>query len=446
MFKKKSDLLNGPVLGELLLFAFPLFLSYLFQQLYNTVDTVIVGNYLGELSLAAIGASMALYQLLLGFTFGFSGGFSVVIARAFGAGDETLLKKNVAASIVISGGLIVIIMFIGIYFLRPLLVMLKTPEAILELTYDYTYIIILFTGVSLVYNLTSGYLRSIGNSMVPLVILIGASVLNIGLDLLFIGILGKGVAGAAVATVIAQSVAALLTVVYIWRRETSLIPQWQHFRPDMDIYRELFGQGLSMAMMLSFVFVGTIILQYAINQMGYLTIAGHTTARRLTILFMMPISSISLAATTFVSQNKGADQGGRIIQAVRYANIVCILYSMAISVIVFLFAEGMMMTVSGSSENDVILNGSNYLKFNVPFFVVVSVLLVTRYSLQGLGEKLKPLVSSVIELVMKLAFALVIIPIIGYTGVIISEPIIWIFMTLHLVYAYQHHPYILAYR
>lgn len=442
MFKRNNDLLNGPVLKELLFFAFPLFLSYLFQQLYNTVDTIIVGNYLGEMSLAAIGASMAVYQLLIGFSFGFGGGFGVVVARAFGSGDEDRLKRSVAGSLVIGLVIVTGVMVIAVFFLRPLLVMLKTPSEILDLTYDYIYIITMFTGVSFLYNLTSGLLRSVGNSMTPLIFLVLSALLNIALDVLFVIGLNRGIQGAAIATVIAQSIAVLLSLIYIWKKEPELMPERKHFHVGKSLYKELLGQGLSMAMMIAFVVIGTVILQYSINQMGYRIIAGHTTARRLISLLMMPMSSIAISATTFVSQNKGANQGRRIIEAVNYANRLCIAYSCLITILVWFFSLELIHLVSGSEDPILLINGSNYLKFNVPFFVVVGVLFVTRYSLQGLGEKLKPLVSSIIELGLKAVFVVWIIPIMGYRGVIISEPLIWIVMTLQLVFAYYRNPYI----
>lgn len=442
MLKKKNDLLNGPVLKELLLFAFPMFLSYLFQQLYNTVDMVIIGNHLGETALAAIGASVAVYQLLIGFSFGFSSGFGVVVARAFGSKEEDLLKQSVAGSLIIGAGITVMIMIIGVLFLKPLLVLLKTPTEIVQITYDYIFIITMFAGVSFMFNLASGLLRSIGNSVIPLVFLVLASIVNIVLDIIFVIGLGYGIKGAAIATVISQIVAVIALVGYIWFKEHELVPNRSHFVVDKEILKELFGQGASMAMMISLVVIGTVIIQYSINQMGYMIIAGHTAARRLTSLFMMPMSTLALSNTTFVSQNKGANNGDRILASVKYGYILCISWSVFISIFVLIYAEEMMVLVSGSTNKLLVQNGSNYLRFNLPFFVIVGVLFITRYSLQGLGEKMIPLISSVIELVMKFLFVAVVIPIIGYAGVIISEPLIWIIMTIQLLYSYYNNTYI----
>lgn len=442
MFNRKNDLLKGPVLKELLLFTLPLFLSNLFQQLYNTVDTIIVGNHLGEMSLAAIGASMAIYQLLIGFSFGFGGGFGIVVARAFGSGDEDMLKKSVAGALTIGTAVVCVVMLIAGFFMEPLLVLLKTPEAIMEPAYNYIILITMFAGIAFLYNLTSGLLRAIGNSLMPLLFLVLASLLNIVLDVLFVIVMEWGIEGAAIATIIAQSVSLVLSLIYIWRKEHELIPERKHFRMDKELFNELFGQGMSMAMMFSFVTIGTVILQYAINQMGFMIIAAHTTSRRLIMFFMMPMSSLSLSNSTFVSQNKGADQGKRILQSVRYSNILCISWSLFITAVVMFFAEDMMRLTSGSTEAEVIINGSNALKFNVAFFVVVGVLFVTRYGLQGLGEKVTPLTSSVIELVLKLAFVILVIPHMGYWGVIICEPLIWVVMTAQLLYAFNQNRYI----
>lgn len=437
-----NNMIKGPVLKSLLLFALPIMVSNIFQQLYNTVDTIIVGNYLGEMSLAAIGASLAVYQLLVGFALGFGNGFGIVVARIYGRGDQEALKKSVASSLTIGFGVVILVMMIATVCLRPLLVALRTPIEIVDMAYDYIHIITMSVGIMFTYNLCSGLLRAIGNSIVPLLILILSSVLNIGLDLLFVVYLGTGIQGAAIATVLAQSVSVLVLIIYIWNKVGILVPSWHHFKPDQHMLRDLLGQGLSMALMWSIVIVGTVILQYAINDMGYLTIAGHTTARRFQSLSILPNFSLVIALATFVSQNKGANQGTRIILAVRYSYRLVVVWSLFICLMIYLFSEAIVMVLSGSRDETLVGVASAYLMFNALFYGLLGVLLTTRYSLQGLGEKVKPLMSSVIELLLKVVFVIMIIPVMGYKGVIISEPIIWFFMTAHLLYVYNGHPYI----
>ena len=195
MLSLNVDLLKGRILRSLIIFAIPLFISSVFQQLYNTVDVMIVGNYLGDTSLAAIGASAAVYELLVGFSLGVGNGLSIVTARSFGSNNEEEVKKSVAGSLVIGVGITVLIMIIAQLFLYPLLELLNTPSNIIEESYSYIYTVTMFVAVMFLYNLCSGFLRAIGNSVMPLVFLIISSVLNIGLDILFITQFNMGIKG-----------------------------------------------------------------------------------------------------------------------------------------------------------------------------------------------------------------------------------------------------------
>ena len=201
-----------------------------------------------------------------------------------------------------------------------------------------------------------------------------------------------------------------------------------------------------MGFMLSIVSAGTVILQTAINGLGYLIIAGQTAARKLFSFCMMPVATISLSLSTFVSQNKGADQGDRIIKAVRYGNLLSLLWCIIISVILFFGAESMVRILSGSNESIVIENGAKYLMINAPFFCVLGVLLNLRNALQGIGKKVVPLVSSIIELSGKIIFVIIFIPSLKYFGVIICEPVIWCCMCLQLVFAFYRNPYIVKFK
>lgn len=446
MFGVKVDMIKGNILKSLILFALPLFISSIFQQLYNASDTMIVGNILGDRSLAAMGASSAVYDLLVGFALGIGNGLSIVTARSYGSKDNELIKSSVATSFVIGAVVTIVMMIISQLFLFPLLQLLKTPVDIIRESYSYISTITLFVGVMFAYNLLSGILRATGNSVMPLLFLILSSIINIGLDILFITRFNMGVQGAAVATVIAQGISVLLCIFYIYKKCPILLPERKHFRYNAELYRELLGQGLSMGFMMSIVSTGTVILQTSINGFGYLIIAGHTAARKLQAISLMPISTMALALATFVSQNKGADQGYRIRQGVRYANLISLSWGIIITLIQLLFSTFLVKTLSGSSEAIVITNGTRYLMFNAPFYAILGVLLNLRYALQGLGRKLTPLISSTIEFFGKILFVVLLIPTLGYWGVIISEPIIWCFMCLQLVYSFYKHPYIQAHK
>lgn len=446
LFNANVDLLHGSIFKSLIIFAIPLFISNVFQQLYNTVDTMIVGNYLGDVSLAAIGSCTSIYDLLVGFALGIGNGLSIVTARSFGSGDHTLLKKSVASSIVIGVISSIVITLIGSIFLYPLLQLLDTPANIIDEAYSYISVITLFIIVMFAYNLCAGLMRAIGNSFMPLVFLVVSSCFNVVLDIVFITVFDLGIMGAAIATVISQGVSVLLCIVYILKKTPILIPKKEHFKVDQSLYKELLGQGFSMGFMSCIVSAGSVILQYGINGLGYLTIAGHTAARKLYMFFNMPFSAMAMAISTFVSQNKGANQGKRIRQALRYSYIYDAILAIIVSVVLLLFANSLVHLISGSTEDVVINNGSLYLKIVGPFYMILGILMQTRFALQGIGQKMLPLISSVIEFVGKIIFVIAFIPRFGYLAVIFCEPVIWCVMTIQLVYSFYTNKYIKQYK
>ena len=441
-FNQNVDLMNGPIFKSLFIFMLPIFVSNLFQQLYNTVDTMIVGNVLGDTALAAIGSCGSIYELLVGFGIGIGNGLAIVAARAYGAGDEDQLKQTVAGSIVIGIIASAVITLAGAAGLHPLLELLDTPAEILEDAYGYIIIIDLGVIVMFAYNLCAGLLRAIGNSFMPLLFLVLSSVLNVILDLWFIAVLGMGVAGAGVATVISQGVSVALCILYVFRSARLLLPGKKHFHVGSRLYWELFSQSISMGLMSSIVSAGSVVLQYGINGLGTLTIAGHTAARKLFAFTDMPLISMANAGSTFVSQNRGANQPDRVRRGMRQMYLYSVVVTIAAVFLMKFGAEWMVRLISGSTEPIVLENGARYLLWNAPFYAVLGVLLCTRYALQSLGQKVLPLFSSVIELVGKVIFVLVFIPKFQYNAVILCEPIIWCFMALYLVLVYLHEPFV----
>lgn len=442
LLKADVDLIHGPIFQSLVIFAIPLLISNIFQQLYNTMDTMIVGNVLGDASLAAIGACTSIYDLLVGFALGIGNGLAIVTARSFGSKDEKLLKKSVAGSIIIGIFVSLGVTFIGIFGLKPLLTLLKTPVEIFDEAYRYIFVIVLFTIVMFAYNLCAGLMRAIGNSVMPLIFLIISSLLNIVLDLLFITQFHLGVMGAAIATVIAQGISVILCFIYMINKTKLLIPSKEDFKYDAPLYKELLGQGFSMGFMSCIVSAGSVILQYGINKLGYLIIAGHTAARKIYMFFNMPFMAMGMAISTFVSQNKGANQRDRIKKALRIAYLYDVIMAGIVTLVIFLVGANLVKMISGSSEAVVLNNGTMYLKVVGPFYAVLGVLMQTRFALQGIGQKLLPLISSVIEFLGKILFVVVFIPKFEYMAVIFCEPAIWCVMTLQLLYAFYTSPYI----
>lgn len=445
--KKKSvfgsvDLLNGPILPALIMFMVPIFISYLFQQLYNAVDTALVGNILGTSSLAAVGSCASVFEFMVGFMMSLGSGFAIVVARAFGSGDEAKMKKAVAISIVI--GLLTTLVFtiFSVFGLRPLLMLIDTPAEILDEAMSYIQIIGLGVIVMFLYNYASGILRSIGNSVMPLVFLVFSSLLNIFLDYAFMTWFQMGVAGASLATVVSQGISAIGCIVYILMKERRLVPSKNDFVFDKELAKDLAGQGYAMAFMGSIVSVGSIILQSGINGLGTEIIAGHVAARKAYAIMNLPFMAMSMAISTFVPQNKGSGQGKRILSAMRIAFVFDIVVAVLISFMMWFIAPWLIKLISGSDSAVILENGSKFLRVVAPFYAVLGILLQTRFALQGIGSKMLPLVSSVIECVGKIVFTFFLIPVFRYDAVIWCEPIIWCLMAIQLLTSFYTNPYI----
>lgn len=341
---------------------------------------------MGSQALAAVGATSSLFELIVGFAIGVGNGMGIVIARHYGAKEKELVKKSVAGAIVVGVVLTLFIMLISLLLLHPLLTLLQTPENIIGQAYDYIFIIMIFVGVTIAYNLGAGVLRAIGDSMTALYILILAAVFNVILDLLFIVKFQMGVQGAAFATIVAQGMAALLCIFYILRKVRLLIPSKRHFKLDKHLYRDLLGQGISMGLMTSIVAIGSVILQTAINQLGVNIIAAQTAARRIQGFFIMPLNSIALAMVTFVAQNFGAKKFDRIIRAIKISLALSATWSL-LTVILFLFsATTMVRWISGSTDTELLANGTQFLHIASLFYIVLHSLHIEKY-IAGFGRK-----------------------------------------------------------
>ena len=251
-----------------------------------------------------------------------------------------------------------------------------------------------------------------------------------------------GVRSAGVATIISQGVSAVLCFIYIRKKTPFLIPSKKHFTWNKKLYIDLLGQGTSMGLMMSIVSIGTVILQTSINALGSTIISAQTSARRIMVLALLPIIAMNATITTFTSQNFGAKQYRRIVEGLRQAMTITITWSIFISIVLFFASPYLNELVTGSNDEELIYQASLYLKISSAFYPVLSVLVTLRNALQGLGQKMMPLVSSIIEMLGKIFFVIFIIPSTGYLGVILVEPILWCVMAAQLYYAFRKEPVI----
>lgn len=439
---KTIDLTRGNPVKLILLFALPIFAGNLFQLFYNIADTMIVGYALGDDALAAVGATSAISNLLVYFAIGMTNGFSLVVARFFGANNIERMKKAVAGTVVLTLVISVVLTIIGLSFSALALKLLNTPDEIFDMAYSYLVVIIAGLIALMLYNMLSGLLRALGNSMAALLVLIGSVAMNIGFDLLFVFPLNMGVMGAAVATVLAQGISVVLCLIYIWKQFPILKPDKSHFKLEKNIVGELFSTGLSMAFMLSIVSIGTVILQGAINGLGTVIITAHTTARRISEIFMLPISTLASASATFASQNYGAGKLDRIGNGTIKAILMSWIWSAFSILVIYLFSPIMVELLTNTGDNQVIETAVSYMRINLPFYFVLGILVILRSVLQGMGRKIVPLFSSSLELLGKFLVAFLLAPQMGYFGVCISEPIIWIVCAILLLIVFLRDEYI----
>ena len=422
--KHTLDMSKGSPLKALILFSLPIIIGNLFQQFYNLMDIAIVGNKLGGKSLAAVGATAALYGLFLSLAYGFSNGFSLVIARYFGAKDQKGLRVSIAHSLILSIGVALFLTAIAVFFTKPLLILLHTPDV--ELSYRYISVVLFCVVFTVLYNILSGILRAVGNSLVPLIFLIISAFCNIGMDYIFIANFNLGVFGAGLATVLSQVFSCIMCSVYLITKCKDLLPGKEDFRLNKEMMKDLFGNGLSMALMFSIVSIGSICLQFAVNNLGETTVAAHTTARKIDETMMVVFAPLSTACATYCSQNLGAGKTDRIKKGIFTAFALAFSISVLTILTTFLYGEQLVKLVSGSKDPELIRLGTLYLKLNIPFYFFLVALVLLRSSLQGIRYKAAPLAASCVEMIGKTMIALLLVPRIGYMGIIVSEPIIWI--------------------
>lgn len=428
-----KDLTKGDPTRLILAFAIPVMIGNLFQLFYNLADTRIVGSFLGDTALTAVGATNSLNSLIVGFLTGMANGFGIITARHFGANDQKQVKRSVAAILLLGLGISLLLTVLSAGFLTPLLRVLNTPENLIGQSAAYFRVILFGLTASMLYNGCAAVLRAVGDTITPLVFLILSTLLNVGLDLFFVCVLRAGVAGAAVATVLAQVVSGLLCVCYIYKKYPILHPSKADFRLSPWMVGQLMSSGLSMGFMMSLVNFGSVLLQSAINTFGEATILAHTAARRLTELFMLPFSVFGTTMATFCSQNWGARKPDRIRRGIWQALLISWIWCALVLLVIYTAVPSMVRLVTGTSTPGVIRTASLYLRIDGLLYFVTAGICVLRNALQGIGDLVTPIFSSFLELFGKLAVVLFLTPHLDYMGVILAEPIVWVVMVIPLI-------------
>ena len=434
-----KEMTTGKPYKLILSFALPMIFGNVFQQLYNMVDTIIVGKYVGVDALAAVGSTGAINFLVIGFALGICSGFSIPVAQSFGAGNHSQMRKYVANSIYLSVIASIILTVSTMLLTGPILRITNTPEEI----YDdaYRYIIVIFAGISatIFYNMLSGILRALGDSKTPLVFLGISSVLNIILDLTFIIVFKWGVFGASFATVISQGISALLCLFYTIKNYDILRFD---LKPDLEKMKKLVVIGVPMALQFSITAIGSIILQSAVNTLGKTAVASMTAAIKIQTVAVGPMESMGITMATYCGQNRGAGKYSRITAGIGQSIAMTMVYSVAACAAVS-FLGGALTTLfidknTADSENiqKIIDLSVYYLRINGLFYPFLGVLFIIRNSLQGMGYSMLPMLAGVSELAARSLVAILFVSSIGYTAVCLASPVAWIFADVVLLITY----------
>lgn len=420
-----STLTKGSPAKVILLFTLPLFVGNLFQQLYNAADTLIVGRTVGVDALGAVGSAGAVLNLVLWFSNGISAGCTIILAQRLGARDEKGMRCSIATTALLCGGMALLMTVCVTPFTRTLLIWMRTPEVQLDYAVQYLFVILCGTVVSVAFNVFTNLLRALGDSRTPLWFLMVACGINIVLDLVFILGCGMGVAGAALATVLAQLVASLgcFAVMLIKYPVTHLKKEdWR--LSGREIRRHL-GLGVPLGFQYSIIGIGILALQIVLNGLGNVAVSAQTAAGKAEVFATLPLNSFGATMATYAAQNYGAHSVSRIRKGVLQCSIMSVAYSVVTGAVSFFFGKELISIFVGNEVPEVVTYGSYYLKVAGMFYFTLALLYILRSTLQGLGKGGLTTVAGIMELVMRVFAAWVLSVPFGYYGACWASPLAW---------------------
>ncbi len=431
-----NDLTKGNPLRLILMFMLPVLLGNIFQQLYNMADTLIVGRTISMQALAAVGATGAISFMVLGFIQGMTSGFSVITAQRYGARDYDGVRRSIAATILLSGALTLVITLVSALSAKGLLRLMNTPDDIMGDAYSYIIVIYLGSVATVFYNMISNIIRALGDSKTPLIFLIIASVINIILDLVFILYFSMGVAGAAWATVIAQGISGILCLIYAKKKMPLLDLEKEDWKQDWRHLWMHLRMGFPMGFQLSVMTIGVIALQTALNGFGSTTVAAYTAASKIEQLTEQPLVAFGVTMSTYAAQNYGAGLYDRIRSGVRKCNLLGLLFCVVGYVLVFFVGGALSRLFLGNGQPEAVQQAQEYLNIVVLFYFFLGLIFIYRSTLQGVGNVTAPFLSCIIELFMRTAVAILFSKWLGYTGVCFATPLAWVGAAVQLVICY----------
>ena len=431
-----KNMTDGSPMKLILGFLIPMLFGLLFQQLYNMMDTIIVGKYLGVNALAAVGSTGSINFMIVGFCIGVCSGFAIPVAQSFGEKNERAMRRYVANSGWLTAAFSVVMTLTVCVLCRKILGWMKTPEDIFDGANAYIFVIFLGIPATCLYNILAGIIRSMGDSTTPLVFLLISSVMNIVLDLFTIIVLKMGVAGAAWATVISQGVSGALCFLYMKKNYSVLKMEGDEWKPDLRTMRTLCNMGIPMGLQYSITAIGSVVLQTAVNSLGAVTVASVTAAGKISMFFCCPFDAMGSTMATYGGQNLGARKLDRIQKGVMDCAILGAGYAILAYVVIFFFSDTIALLFVNRWETEILRNARQFLLTNAAFYFPLALINILRFMIQGLGYSRLAILAGVSEMAARTLMGFCLVPLFGFQAVCFANPLAWIAADLFLIPAY----------
>ena len=429
---------EGNILKQLVGFAIPMAIGLLFQQLYNTVDTIVVGQFVGKQALAAVGSTGSIINILVGFCAGLATGAGVVISQCYGAHDHKQLADAVSTTLLLTFFLCVVVTGLGMLIVKPMLKLMDTPADVLpEAT---QYLTIYFSGVSglLIYNMGAGILRAVGDSRRPLYFLCFSAIVNIVFDLVFVIVFHLGIAGVAYATILSQFLSALLVLYSLTRADEPYAIRWNQLKVTRSMLSRIFSIGMPSALQQTLTSFSNVFVQSYINFFGSDCMAGWSSYNKLDIFILIPVQSIALASTTFVGQNAGAKNLSRARRGVRWSLCMSLIITAALSALLILTDRLLLMMFT--SDAAVLTYGERFITLIAPFYVTICFNQIFAGALRGIGNARVPMIIMLSSFVVFRQIYLYVTKLlgVGFLAVALAYPVGWVLCSLLMSICYLH--------
>lgn len=431
-----KDLTAGKPMKLVLGFAFPLLFGFLFQQLYNVVDTAIVGRYLGARQLSAVGSTGSVNFMVLGLCMGICSGFSIPVAQCFGAGDFSKMRKYVNHAVRICAGISLFMGLLTALLCQAILRAMNTPEDIIGDAIAYIRIIFAAIPVTVMYNMGAGILRSLGDSRTPVIFLIMASLINVVLDLFFILVLKMGVVGAAVATAISQLCSGVACVLVLMKKFRILKSTPQEKAFDARHAKHLLGIGLPMGLQFSITALGAVVLQFSVNGLGSVAVAAVTAGGKVSQFCTCVYDALATTMATYAGQNVGAGKLDRVHRGLLATTVLGTVYTAVITAVIWIFGRNMLSVFLDTGETRIMDMAVQYMRANSSLYFFLLLVNIVRLSIQGMGYTRVAMIAGVLEMIARALFGMVLVPLWGYDTAVFANPAAWIAADIFLIPCY----------